>query len=77
MVVYLRLKYFDPIPTNTNQSCGGHSAVSLVENYANWANSTHISGLQKCERIISKNQENVELTEKVKLKTKMIMVTSE
>ena len=74
MVVYLRLKYFDPIPTNT---CGGHTAVSLVENYANCEYSTHISGLQKCERIIWKNQENVELTEKVKLKSKMIMVTSE
>ena len=48
LVVYLRLKYFDPIPTNT---CGGHTAVSLVENYANCEYSTHISGLQKCEKV--------------------------
>ena len=77
MVINLRLKHFDLIPTNTNQSCGGHSAASLGENYANCADSTHMSGLQKCGKVQNnlENQENVEQIEKDKLKSKMIMVT--
>ncbi len=73
MVVNIRLKYFDLIPTNTNQSCRGHSAASLGGKYANCADSTHISGLQKCGKV----HNNLENQEKVKLKSKMIMVTSE
>ena len=78
-LVNLRLKYFDLIPTNTNQSCRGHSAASLGENMPTaqipptWVN------YKKCGKFQNnlENQENVEEKEKVKLKSNMIMVTSE